>query len=134
MICLLDTHALIWYLSKTEELSERVKRLIADPHADIYASTISFWEMSIKHSYGKLSFDDVFEVDDLEEILDEHHIGVIGLNERESSSYHRLPKVEGHKDPFDRLLIWQAMTRNMALISADKSFDPYRAFGLRIVW
>jgi PIN domain nuclease of toxin-antitoxin system len=90
--------------------------------------------MSIKHSIGKLPIDRP----DLEELeaylIDDMFIGIIGLNEQESLSFSRLPFFSNHRDPFNRMLAWQAIKRNMALISADPAFEHYRKCGLRIIW
>ena len=130
---LIDSHVLLWHLDDDPALSSRAREIIIDPHNDVYASTVSFWELSLKHALGKFPFEGV-ELEDFEEYLYESGLGIIGLNERESLSFHRLPAVSGHRDPFDRMLIWQAITRGMALISNDKYFEQYRAFGLRLVW
>jgi PIN domain nuclease of toxin-antitoxin system len=74
------------------------------------------------------------ELDDLEEILFDARIGIIGLNERESLTSGRLPMRQNHKDPFDRMLIWQAITRDMTLISKDEQIAKYRENGLRTAW
>lgn len=133
MICLLDSHVLLWFYDDNPALSSRARALIDDPNTDVYVSTVSFWELSLKHALGKLPLRGV-ELEDFEDYLFDSGLGVIGLNERESLSFHRLPAVPGHRDPFDRMLIWQAISRGMALISNDSSFEQYRAFGLRLVW
>jgi PIN domain nuclease of toxin-antitoxin system len=133
MKCLMDTHVLLWFLMESNSLSSKAKELISNPKVDVYVSTVSFWEISIKSALGKLELRDI-EPDDLEDILFDAGIGIIGLNERESSSVGRLPIREKHKDPFDRMLIWQAITRNMTLISKDAAIHQYQENGLRVVW
>jgi len=133
MTYLIDSCVVAWLMTKSSVISPRAKEIITNPHIDVYASTISFWELSLKHSLGKLPLEGV-ELEDFEEVLFDMGIGVIGLNEKESLSFYRLPEVTGHRDPFDRMLIWQAITRGMALISNDEAFEQYRAFGLRLVW
>jgi PIN domain nuclease of toxin-antitoxin system len=133
MICLLDSHALLWFLLDDKRLSPRVRALILDRHTDVYASTVSFWEISLKKGIGKLPLTGI-PLEDYEEYLFDQYIGIIGLNEQESLSFYHLPQVEGHRDPFDRMLAWQAIKRGMALISSDAVFEQYRAFGLRLVW
>ncbi|MDR2587772.1 MAG: type II toxin-antitoxin system VapC family toxin [Coriobacteriales bacterium] len=133
MSYLMDTHVLLWFLMSTEKLSDRALEVLTDAHTDVYVSTVSFWELSLKHALGKLSIEG-FELDDLEEIVCEAGVGIIGLNERESSSFHRLPLHAAHRDPFDRMLIWQAIKRDMGLLSNDQHFALYRSYGLRLVW
>jgi len=130
---LIDSCVLLWLAMESDKISSRARAIITDPHIDVFASTISLWELSLKHAIGKLTLEGVV-VEDLVEILYESGFSLIGLNELESSSFHRLPKVKGHRDPFDRMLIWQSITRGMTLISSDTSFDAYRSFGLRLLW
>jgi PIN domain nuclease of toxin-antitoxin system len=128
----LDTHELLWLLFSPEKLPVRVRELMKNPKNEIFASTISFWEMTIKYGLGKLDIQDA-DPEGFEELLWDMRIGIIGLNEQESLSFYRLPAVEGHRDPFDRMLVWQAIKRGMALLSVDRALGPYRAFGLRLI-
>jgi PIN domain nuclease of toxin-antitoxin system len=131
---LLDTCSVLWLLSESKRLSKKAIELIEDRRCDVYASTVSFWEIALKHGIGKLPLDG-FELEELDAILfDELFIGIIGLNEQESLSSFRLPYYADHRDPFDRMLAWQAIKRDMALISGDPAFDLYRQCGLRVIW
>ena len=134
MRCLLDTCSLIWLLSERGKLSRKAEELISDRQTDVYASTISFWEMSLKRSTGRFGFKNI-EIEEVDAILvDDLFVGIIGLNEQESLSFYRLPFFGEHRDPFDRLLAWQAIKRDMALISSDPAFEQYRQCGLRVIW
>ena len=133
MNCLIDSHVLLWLYDDNPALSSNVRAAITDLRNEVYASTVSFWELSLKHALGKLPLRGV-EIEDFEGYLHDSGIAVIGLDEQESLSFHRLPTVPGHRDPFDRMLIWQAIKRNMTLISGDDAFKQYRAFGLRLLW
>ena len=133
MIYLMDSCVLLWLAMEGDRISAKARAVITNPHIDVYASTVSFWELSLKHVLGKLDLKDR-EIKDFLELLYESGLGIICLNEQESSSLHRLPAVEGHKDPFDRMLIWQAINRGMTLISNDKAFEHYRSCGLRLLW
>lgn len=131
---LLDTCALIWLLHEPERLSSKATALMENPHSEIFVSTISLWELSLKQSIGKISLEGI-ELEELESILvDDLFIGIIGLSEQESLSYYQLPYFANHRDPFDRMLVWQAIKRNMALISSHVAFEHYRQCGLRLVW
>jgi PIN domain nuclease of toxin-antitoxin system len=81
---------------------------------------------------GKLPLDG-HDLEELEDALFAMRVSIIGLNEQESLSFYHLPMVEGHRDPFDRMLVWQAIKRDMALLSSDKALEPYEAFGLRLI-
>jgi len=131
---LLDTCALVWLMKEPGKLSSRVVGIIEDMHNEVYASTISFWEMSLKASIGKMDFEGI-DIEEIEAVLvDDFFIGIIGLNEQESLSFCHLPFFDDHRDPFDRMLAWQAIKRDMALISCDPAFEQYRQCGLRVVW
>jgi len=134
MRCLIDTCTLIWLLSEPKKLSDKAVETIKNRQNEVFVSTVSFWEISLKHAIGKLTFDNV-ELEEIEAILtDEYHIAIIGLGEQESLSYFRLPGFEEHRDPFDRMLAWQAIKRDLALISSDDAFERYRSCGLRVIW
>ena len=63
----------------------------------------------------------------------EINIDTLEISERDVSTYFKLPKIK-HKDPFDRLIIWQAINENITLISKDKEIKEYKAFGLKLLW
>ncbi|MDR2715087.1 MAG: type II toxin-antitoxin system VapC family toxin [Coriobacteriales bacterium] len=134
MKCLLDTCSLIWLLSEPNKLTERAKETIRNRKNDVYASTLSFWEMSLKHSIGKFNFENI-EIEEIDALLvDDLYIGIIGLSEQETLSFYRLPFFGEHRDPFDRMLAWQAIKRDMALITGDADFAQYHQCGLRTLW
>ncbi|MCL1796741.1 MAG: type II toxin-antitoxin system VapC family toxin [Eggerthellaceae bacterium] len=131
---LLDTCALLWFLQEPEKLSSKAKMLIETTGNEVCVSTVSFWELSLKHSIGKLPIEGI-ELEEIEAILiDDLFVEIITLSEQESLSYHRLPYVEDHRDPFDRMLAWQAIKRNMVLVSNDSAFEYYRSCGLTTFW
>jgi PIN domain nuclease of toxin-antitoxin system len=117
---LLDTHALLWILSK--RLSEDAKNEYLNRENTIFLSMASIWEMSIKISLNKLKLRN-----SLEKIVEEHVVGNdIKLLRIESSHIYPLQKLPFyHRDPFDRLIICQAMYEKMPIISSDKNFDLY---------
>ncbi|MCL2807566.1 MAG: type II toxin-antitoxin system VapC family toxin [Coriobacteriia bacterium] len=130
---LMDSCVLLWLIMKSDRISPQAREIIENPKIDVFASTVSLWELSLKHSLGKLPLQEV-DIEDFLEVLHESGLGIIGLNEHESSSFHRLPRFGNHRDPFDRMLIWQAITRGMTLISSDEDFERYRSCGLRLLW
>ncbi|MDR3315497.1 MAG: type II toxin-antitoxin system VapC family toxin [Coriobacteriales bacterium] len=132
MKCLLDSCSLLWMLYDNPKLSANIRAVLSTTDNEVFASTVSFWEIALKHATGKLPTKGR-ELEELEEVLFDMRIGIIGLNEQESLSYYRLPPVEGHRDPFDRMLVWQAIKRNLTLLSADTSLQAYTAFGLRLI-
>lgn len=117
---LLDTHTLIWFLNESPRLIPNVKQKIED--ADhIYVSIISIWEISIKIGIGKLNVD--FEFQDLPNILIQLDIQVLPIDFADTEIYLALPLY--HRDPFDQMLISQAVRHNLAIVGGDVAFDAY---------
>jgi len=69
----------------------------------------------------------------VKELCENSGVTYIGLNAIEIATYHKLPSVPNHKDPFDRMLIWQCIKNNYTLMSRDKKFEVYIEFGLKII-
>ena len=130
MIYLLDTHYLIWAITDTKKLSPKVKGILTDPNQKVIVSTISFWEVSLKTSLGKLKIMG-FSPEDLPRLCLQIGFDIERLSPEASSTYHRL-KASYHKDPFDRMLIWQAIVNNYTLLSADDTIKKYTSEGLQM--
>src|SRR5450755_1065523 len=131
MSYLLDTHYLIWAIADSKKISKKIKVLISDAEQQIFVSTISFWEVALKSSIGKIEIAG-FQPEDIPEICTKIGFDIIELSAADSSSYHHL-KASHHKDPFDRMLIWQAIRNGYTLISADDQVNKYRSEGLNIL-
>ena len=129
---LLDTHAIIWALSDRGKLSNSVLDIMSDENNLIYASSISFWEISLKFSIGKLKINGILP-NELPELIIEQGFDTIPLTPEESSSYYNLA-LTNHKDPFDTMLIWQAINRNLILITKDDNLQQYKIDGLKTLW
>ncbi len=130
MTYLLDTHYMLWAIAETKKLSKPIKDIITDPDNRIIVSTISFWEVSLKSSIGKLDISG-FSPEDLPGACLLAGFEIVVLSAEDSSTYHTL-KATHHKDPFDRMLIWQAIRNNYTLISADSNVKKYQSEGLKI--
>ncbi len=128
---MLDTHYMLWAIADTKKLSKKVKDIITDPGNHIIISTISFWEVSLKSSLGKLKITG-FSPEDLPGACLQIGFDIEPLAAEASSTYHKLI-ANYHKDPFDRMLIWQAMCNNYTLISADGNVKRYASEGLMIL-
>jgi PIN domain nuclease of toxin-antitoxin system len=128
---LLDTHYLIWAIVDSKKISKKIKDLISDSEQEIFVSTISFWEVALKSSIGKIEIAG-FHPEDIPRICTKIGFDIIELSAADSSSYHHL-KASYHKDPFDRMLIWQAIRNGYTLISADDQVNKYRSEGLNIL-
>jgi PIN domain nuclease of toxin-antitoxin system len=131
MTCLLDTHYMLWTLANTKKLSPRIRAAIVNPDNQVVISAVSFWEVSLKSSLGKLSLTGFSPVD-LPEACRQMGFEIKTLSPEDASTYHLL-KSTHHKDPFDRMLIWQAMRNDYTFVSADKQVKKYATEGLKLL-
>lgn len=121
MNILLDTHILLWYLDDNPRLPEDKRLLIEDGRHSITVSVASFWEMTIKASLGKLNLMD--DLPTIENILSRQGITVLPIQTSHLVRLLDLPL--HHRDPFDRLIIAQAIAEDLAVLSDDGKFDAY---------
>lgn len=131
MTYLLDTHILIWVILEPQKISARVKEIITNPKNKIIVSSISFWEISIKYALGKFQFKNILP-EELIAITNEMDFVIEDLSANTASSFYNLTAAY-HKDPFDRMLIWQAIQNNYTLISNDKFIKKYTTVGLKVI-
>lgn len=122
MRVLLDTHILIWFVLDSPQLSVRVKRLIEDEKNEKLLSIASIWEMAIKQNTGKLSFGLPFK-EFVEQQLNLNSIDLLHINLDHIDVISTLP--QHHRDPFDRLIIAQAIIEDIPILSRDGAFDAY---------
>ncbi len=132
MNCLLDTHAFLWAAFEPKKLSSRVRPILTDPDNNIFVSAVTFWEISLKFALGKLELKGV-SPEELPDVATRMGFELIPMEAEESAAFHRLPR-QNHKDPFDRMLVHQAIRRHNVLISADPSLAQYEIQGLRLLW
>ena len=132
MNCLLDSCAFLWTFFQSKKLSARARDAILHPDNEVFISTVTFWELSLKFSLGKLSLKNVLP-DELPFISTRSGFKIFTPSADDLSSFYRLPR-KGLKDPFDRLLVWLAIKNDFTLISADTSFTAYGENGLRVLW
>jgi len=115
-----------------DRLGPKARDIIQEPDNRIFVSVISFWEISLKYALGKLSLINVLPKQ-LPEAANQMDFEMLTLSAAEAATFYRLPNI-GHKDPFDRLIIWQAIQNKMPLISKDKKCRNYNALGLKLIW
>jgi PIN domain nuclease of toxin-antitoxin system len=132
MIGLLDTHSLLWALVAPEKLSTKMRAVIADPTNEIHVSTVSFWEVSLKFSLGKLEMTGCTPAD-LVSGVRQMGLTISAPTAEESAGFHRLPRV-AHEDPFDRMLIWQCLQRQWTFVTRDRGLREYGPLGLNTAW
>ena len=119
---LLDTHTLLWFISEDQKLSDRAHRLILDSGSEIFLSIASLWEIAIKVNIGKLALDKPFNQLFPDE-LDSRGIEILDITIDSLVQLTALPP--HHRDPFDRLIIAQALDEDIPIIGVDTSFDHY---------
>jgi len=119
---LLDTHALLWFLDENPLLNPSARGLIENPANHKHVSVATCWEIAIKAGLGKLNLGEPASTF-LPRELAVNHFTLLGIDLNHATLVETLPA--HHKDPFDRLLIAQALTENMPLVSIDAIFDNY---------
>lgn len=129
---LLDTHVLLWAINDDTKLSANAKEKIDDTENNIYVSAISFWEISLKFSIGKLELRG-FTPSNLTELSIQIGFKLLPLLHDECATYHHLINTI-HRDPFDRMLVWQAIKQNLTLITKDSKANLYAGSGLSTLW
>ncbi|MDE0426407.1 MAG: type II toxin-antitoxin system VapC family toxin [Candidatus Poribacteria bacterium] len=119
---LLDTHTLLWFIAEDKKLSARARRLILDSSSEVLLSIASLWEIAVKVNIGKLDLDKPFNQLFPDE-LDFHGIDMLDITIDHFMQVTTLPLY--HRDPFDRLIIAQALVEGLPIIGVDSAFDAY---------
>ena len=125
MSFILDTHTFLWFVKDHSSLSATAKDIIEAEQRIIYLSAASFWEMAIKASLKKLAIPAP-----LQEFIETHSAAndfeILPITAEHAEIVAKLPfPTSGHRDPFDRMIIAQAMCQELAIVSRDAAFDPY---------
>ncbi len=128
MRLLLDTHALLWWMSDDPAMPSSARKLLANPGNTILVSSASAWEIATKFRIGKLPDADDLLVD-FEGYLAREHFEAFPISLDHAVRAGLLPGP--HKDPFDRMLIAQAQAETLPIVSNDAAFDGY---GIRRLW
>ncbi len=132
MSFLLDTHTLLWALYAPDQLGKKGAEIMRNPDLTVMVSVVTFWELSLKYATGKLELGNVTP-DAFPALTRQAGFEILPLAETDAATFHHLPRME-HKDPFDRLLIWQAISRKLTLITRDNAFAAYGKSGLKVIW
>jgi PIN domain nuclease of toxin-antitoxin system len=119
---LLDTHTLLWFALTDPQLSGTATSLIMDPDNEKLVSPASYWEVAIKISIRKYALSKPYEIF-MDEAIDKNGFGYLHIEPKHTAALTTLPF--HHKDPFDRLLIAQAIIEAIPIISGDTVLDSY---------
>lgn len=130
---LLDTHVFLWSFLDTKKIKPKTLEIIADEKNEIFVSPISFWEIAIKNQTKKLNLEGI-NVLHLPHIADEYNFTILNPEPYDYISIGQIPQKENHHDPFDRMLIQQAIRNDLVLISKDEKFQQYEENGLQLLW
>lgn len=122
MRILLDTHVFLWFISGDTQLSTNVQDGIRDPDNAVYLSAISVWEAIVKYQLGKLPLPEHPEIY-LPKQRDLHQILSLELDEGSVAQLAKLPPL--HRDPFDRMLICQALQNSLTIATVDAAVRAY---------
>jgi len=129
---LVDTHVLIWAIKERKKLSRRVVEILENPDNSIFVSAITFWEIALKFSVDKLELRNILPGQFPDAAID-MGFQLLPLSPVESASFYKLI-LTNHKDPFDRMLIWQAIQSNLTFITNENEFAQYQIAGLKTFW
>jgi PIN domain nuclease of toxin-antitoxin system len=114
---LLDTHVLVWWLRASPELSDRLRDRI-NTDRDVYVSPVSVWELSIKKAAGKINLPE-----DLLDVIERVGVSELPVRMAHGDLAGRLPMI--HRDPFDRMLVAQALVEKLTLVTRDRFIQKY---------
>lgn len=124
MRVLLDTHALLWYVLGDQQLSSTAEALIIDPANEILMSPASYWEIAIKVSIRNYSLNQPLE-NFIDSCLNRYGFRILPIEPCHAARLITLPQFKSHKDPFDRLLVSQALSEGVSIISDDPQLEAY---------
>ena len=122
MRILLDTHIFLWFISGDTQLSMDIRDAIRDPDNEVYLSAVSVWEAIVKYQLGKLPLPEPPETY-LPKQRDLHQISSLNLDENSVIQLSKLPPL--HRDPFDRMLICQALQNDLTIATVDALVRAY---------
>lgn len=128
MNLLLDTHTFIWWASEPNQLPQKIRELCENPENNLVLSVASVWEMQIKMQLGKMTLHDTLP-ELIESQMETNDLTLLHITLDHVMGLARLPLI--HHDPFDRLLISQAMVEDFFFVSKDKKIAGYP---VKILW
>ena len=128
MNVLLDTHTLLWFISGDDRTSQNARNIIESDSTKLFVSIASLWEIAIKVNIGKLDLHIPFKK--LEKEILKNNFNLLPIEFKHTVQLSKLEDI--HRDPFDRILISQALVENFTIITKDNAFSQYK--GLKTSW
>src|SRR5262245_1650665 len=123
MRVLLDTHAFLWFVLNDRRLSANARSIMVDPGNDLLLSPASYWEIAIKVSLGRYQLHGNDFATFMNQQIATNRLGILPVSVAHAAAVSTLPY--HHRDPFDRLLIAQAIVEGVPLLSDDSALDSY---------
>ncbi len=121
MNMLLDTHALLWLFNGDDALGRDAREALADERNSVFVSAVSLYEIAVKIRIGKLTID----LDELVSRIDESDFDRLYVEDRHCAIMAGLPVIPKHRDPFDIMLVAQAIAENLAIVTSDAKLRQY---------
>jgi PIN domain nuclease of toxin-antitoxin system len=121
---LLDTHVVLWWLLDPQKIHKKARDIISDRQQDLFVSSISFWEISIKSNIGRLTIPR-----NIIELLSQESIQLLSMTAEDGLAVSDLPPL--HKDPFDRMLVVQAKRNDLIIMTRDSKITKYPVVTLK---
>ncbi|MFW2177555.1 MULTISPECIES: type II toxin-antitoxin system VapC family toxin [unclassified Moraxella] len=128
----IDTHIFLWLIFDPKKVSRNNLTILENPKNDVFLCSSSLWEISIKFGLNKLKLNGLLP-SELPNLMKNMAIQPLDVSHLVMATLFQLPSVDKHKDPFDRLMIWQCIQADYVLLSQDGKFDAYQAFGLKLI-
>ena len=127
MDLLIDTHTVIWFITEDAKLPLKTKKIIENSENNCFVSIATFWEIAIKHSLGRLNLDSNLE--NIFQIIEKTGFEILPITPNQILINAGLPY--HHQDPFDRIIIAQAILENLKIVSKDGQFENYH---VSLIW
>lgn len=132
MSYLLDTHYVLWTLFEPEKVKGTARQILEDNEIPKFISGVNLWEISLKYALGKLDLENTNPADLVDTLIGDG-FGLADLDNHLLATYYQLSPKKDHRDPFDRLLVWQAISNGYTLITHDARIEQYKDDGLKLV-
>jgi PIN domain nuclease of toxin-antitoxin system len=127
MNLLIDTHAVIWFITEDSKLPLKTKQIIEDIENNCFVSIATYWEIAIKHSLNRLNLKS--DLENIFNIIEKTGFEILPITTNQILLNASLPY--HHHDPFDRIIIAQAIFENLKIVSKDGHFENYK---VQLIW
>lgn len=127
----IDTHIFLWLIFNPQNINPKILAILEDTTNEVLICSTTLWEISIKFHLGKLDLYGLLP-SNLPKVAENMSIKIVEIEHNIMATLFQLPSIEKHKDPFNRIMIWQCICGDYILLSQDSKFDDYQRFGLNL--